>query len=415
MGINKLFNIVMYCFFMIVPLIPLKTKRSIFPISADFVIGGIAIFIGVINVYIKYRKDKDSLKILKDRNIRFLSIIIIFFVCLSLFSITYAKNKTAVVAETMRFLEYVALFYMVLVSSDEKFIRRGLTLFFMSMIFASFFGVFQLIFNTSTFGMGGYSGRGRVYATFENPNYWGAAINMVIFYPIINFIEDKEHNKAYDIGLIILFAINLIFSFTRGSWMGFACGLLLLAVLRYRKALFAVPVGVIAAYVIPFTRSRFLSIFNPNYTTNSERIKFWKTGIMMFKDHFWKGVGNGNYLTWYRKYAENHPELNVDGRTFTVHNSYIKMFAELGIFGGISFALIYLTLFYSCYNAYKHTKKYKVALIAFMGFWATYLCQNFFNNLMFIPQLNVFAWLITAMLYKGVYIENQEEKNEYNR
>lgn len=414
MGINNLFNIVMYCFFMIVPLIPLKAKISIFPISADFVIGGIAIFIGVINVYIKYRKDKDSLKILKDRNIRFLSIIIIFFVFLSLFSITYAKNKTAVVAETMRFLEYVALFYMVLVSSDEKFIRRGLTLFFMSMIFASFFGVFQLLFNTSTFGMGGYSGRGRVYATFENPNYWGAAVNMVIFYPIINFIEDKEHNKAYDIGLIILFAINLIFSFTRGSWLGFACGLLLLAVLRYRKALFAVPVGVIAAYVIPFTRSRFLSIFNPNYTTNSERLKLWKTGIMMFKDHFWKGVGNGNYLTWYRKYAENHPELNIDGRTFTVHNSYIKMFAELGIFGGISFTLIYLMLFYSCYSAYKRTKKYKVALIAFMGFWATYLCQNISNNLMFIPQLNVFVWLITAMLYKGVYIENQEEKNEYN-
>ncbi|GEM_PF-1505917 len=415
MGINNLFNIVMYCFFMIVPLIPLKAKISIFPISADFVIGGIAILIGVINVFIKYRKDRDSFKILKDRNIRFLSIIIIFFVFLSLFSITYAKNKTAVVAETMRFLEYVALFYMVLVSSDEKFIKRGLTLFFMSMIFASFFGVFQLIFNTSTFGMGGYSGRGRVYATFENPNYWGAAVNMVIFYPIINFIEDKEHNKAYDIGLIILFAINLIFSFTRGSWLGFACGLLLLAVLRYRKALFAVPVGVIAAYVIPFTRSRFLSIFNPNYTTNSERLKLWKTGIMMFKDHFWKGVGNGNYLTWYRKYAENHPELNIDGRTFTVHNSYIKMFAELGIFGGISFALIYFTLFYSCYSAYKHTKKYKVALIAFMGFWATYLCQNFSNNLMFIPQLNVFVWLITAMLYKGVYIENQEVKNEYNR
>lgn len=195
--------------------------------------------------------------------------------------------------------------------------------------------------------------------------------------------------------------------------MGFACGLMFLAILRYRKALFAVPFAVISAYVIPFTRSRFLSIFNLNYTTNSERLKLWKTGWMMFKDHFFKGVGNGNYLTWYRKYAENHPELNIDGRTFTVHNSYIKMFAELGIFGGLSFTLIYFTLVYICYSAYKNTKKYKVVLIAFMGFWATYLFQNFFNNLMFIPQLNVFVWIITALLYKGVYIENQEGKNEY--
>lgn len=411
MTINNLYNIVMYCFFMIVPLIPLKAKVSIFPISADFIIGGIAIFLGIINLIIKYKKDKNAFNILKDKKIKILTVFIAIFIFISLFSIVYAKDKVAVISETMRFLEYAALFYMILISADETFVRRGLILFYFSMIFAGLFGVFQLVFNTSTFRMGGYLGRGRVYSTFENPNYWGAAVNMLIFYPIMRILEDKESRVSYNVCVFILFFINLIFCFTRGSWLGFMAGLLFLAIFKYRKALFAVPFAVISLYIIPFTRSRLLSIFYHSDATSSERITLWKTGLIMFKEHFWTGLGNGNYITRYREYAEKYPKLNIDGRTFTVHNSYIKMLAELGIFGGVFFTSIYFMLFYLCVTAYKKSKKYKIALLAFICFWASYFVQNFFNNLMFIPQLNVFAWIITALLYKGAYIENGEDKN----
>jgi O-antigen ligase len=82
----------------------------------------------------------------------------------------------------------------------------------------------------------------------------------------------------------------------------------------------------------------------------------------------------------------------------------------LGIFGGILFASIYGMLFYITYQIYRKTQKYKVHSIAFLGFWIAYLFQNLLNNLIFIPQLNVLVWVVTALLFKGLYLERQEEK-----
>ncbi|HAZ36348.1 MAG TPA: hypothetical protein DCY71_00635, partial [Clostridiaceae bacterium] len=97
----------------------------------------------------------------------------------------------------------------------------------------------------------------------------------------------------------------------------------------------------------------------------------------------------------------------------STHNSYIKIMAELGILGIVSFLGVYLSLAHLTYVVYKNSKtKYKNIALAGLGFWGAYLFQNFFNNLMFIPQLNVFVWILTALLYKGYLLENEEVTNE---
>jgi O-antigen ligase len=404
----------MYSFLLIVPLIPLKAKILFFPLSADFIIGGFAILIGVIDLIVNYKKERDKFSILKDKKIRVLTILIIVFMFISLFSIIYASSKTAVISEALRFMEYVIIFYLILLNADSRFINRGLMLFYISMLVSAAFGILQFTFNLSTFEVGGYLNRGRVYATFENPNYWGAAVNLIIFFPLISLIENKKDKKSINLVIFIVLLANLVLSFTRGSWLGFALGLLFLAVIRYRKWLLALPFIAGGSMLIPFIRDRLLSILQFKDTTLG-RIKLWKTGWYMFKDHFWIGVGNGNFLTNYPEYIKKHPTLTVYKDQASVHNSYLKMLAELGIFGGLIFTGIYGMMFYMTISLLKETKKYKIHVLAILGFWIAYLFQNLLNNLMFIPQLNVFVWIITAMLYKGVYLENQEEKNEYIR
>lgn len=411
MKLKNYFNILIYSFLLIVPLIPFKAKVSFLPLSADFIIGGLAIFVGIIDVLVNYKKDSSKYNILKDKKVRIFSILIIIFILMSLFSLSYAASKTAVISEAMRFLEYVILFYLILINADKRFVNRGLMLFYISMLLAAAFGLFQFIFNLSGYEVGGYLGRGRVYGTFDNPNYWGAAVNLIIFYPLINYIENNKKRKAYNLVIFVALFVNLILSFTRGSWLGFGLGLLFLAIIKYRKWLISLPFLGAGAMLLPFIRERLVSILQFQDTTLG-RIKLWKTGWYMFKDHFWLGVGNGNFLTYYPEYIKKHPTLTVYKTQATVHNSYLKMLAELGIFGGLIFTGIYGMMFYMTYSLLKRTKKYKVIVLAFLGFWTAYLFQNLLNNLMFIPQLNVFVWIITAMLYKGVYLENQEEKNE---
>lgn len=411
MKLKNYFNILIFAFLLAVPILPVKAKLGFIPLSADFIIGGFAILIGLIDIICNYKKDKSKFLILKDKKVQVLTLLILLFVLFSLGSILYAKNKVAVISEAMRFFEYILLFYMILINADGRFIKRGLVLFYISMLIAAAYGIFQFVFDLSSIDVGSYVNRGRIYATFENPNYWGAAVNMVIFYPLINFIESKGNRRKLDILIFIMFFANLILSFTRGSWLAFAFGLLFLAIIRYRKWLISLPFVGLAAMLVPFIRDRLLSILLFKDTTLG-RIKLWKTGWYMFKDHFLLGVGNGNFLTRYPEYIKKHPLLTVYKEQASVHNSYLKMLAELGIIGGIIFTSVYGMLFYMVLSLINKTKKYKVAVLAIASFWVTYLFQNLLNNLMFIPQLNVLAWIVTAMLFKGVYIEMQEEKNE---
>lgn len=413
MRFKHLFNIVMYSFFMIVPLVPFKAKVFFFPLSADFIIGGAAILMGILSILFDSRKDRDRFSIIRDKKIMTLGLLILLFLALALVSVTYAENKGAAVSEALRFMEYVMIFYLILINADEAFINRGLFLIYMAIVFSALYGIVQFIFNLSNFEAGAYFNRGRVFATFANPNYWGAAVNLIIFYPIILMIENKDERRVRNIVLLILLLVNLVLSFTRGSWLGFGLGLVIIALIRYRKALVSLPFLAGALFIIPFTRSRIMSIINfksDTWGTSMQRIKLWKTTYYMFRDHFWTGVGNGNYLTWYPRYIKKYPQLNLWRPEVTAHNSYLKIFAELGIFGGLLFAGIYGALLYITVTIYKNTGRYKIHALALLGFWTAYLFQNFFNNLMFIPQLNIFAWIITAMLFKGAYIENQEVK-----
>ncbi|QCX32826.1 O-antigen ligase family protein [Caloramator sp. E03] len=416
MFLKRLFNVIMYSFIIIVPIMPLKVKIKYFPMSADFILGSFAIALGVIYSLYIYNKDgKEVFDIFFDKRIKILNVLIILFVLLSLISVSYSVNKTVAITETFRFLEYVILFYLILIISDDRFIKIALLLFFLSMILANIYGVVQFALNLSNFRDAEQIyplGRGRVFATFENPNYWGCAVNTVIFIPIIDMLESKKIKIIYNLLLFILFAFNLLMSFTRGSWVGFALGLILLFLLRYRKGLIALPFIGVLSLLVPLTRKRILSIFSFSSLTNNERLKLWKTGIIMFKEHFWTGVGNGNYLYRYTEYVKKYKELYLGRWKFSVHNSYIKMFAELGIFGGLIFIGIYLNLFYLVFDTYLKSEKYKLYALAALCFIVSYVFQNFFNNLMFIPQLNVFVWIIIALLYKGKYLEEQEDKNE---
>lgn len=407
MEFKSIFNIILYTFVMVVPLMPIKIKLAFMPLSADFVIGALLIGIGLIYIAFSYKKDRHLTLILRDKRIKILTIFIALFTFLSLISITYAESKGAVVSESLRFIEYILIFYLILIITDRKSIKNTFILLYAAMIVACICGVLQFSFRLSTDYDSDMPFKiGRIYSTFANPNYWGPAVNMIIFYPLVKLIEKK--NKMLNVIIFSLFFFNLVFCYTRGAWGGFAIGIIVICILEYRKLLLLLPVLGVAGLLTPFIRGRILSIF-ANGSSVSSRVILWKTGLLMFKDHILFGVGNGNYLARYLEYVTKYPDLYLGRDQFTVHNSYIKMLAELGLIGGILFVLIYLTLVWITFRIYRDSRSYKIIALGFLGFWGAYLFQNFLNNLMFIPQLNVFVWIISALLYKGYLLEKQGE------
>lgn len=230
---------------------------------------------------------------------------------------------------------------------------------------------------------------------------------MVIFYPFLKAIQKNNKHRFIDILIFILFFVNIILTFTRGAWIGFIVGLLVLAVIYYRKILYVLVVGLISSLMVPSVRNRFMLTFDMSYLTNRERFTLWKTGYLMFKQHFFTGVGNGNYLYMYRIYIKKYPELYLNRQQYTVHNSYIRSLAELGIFGGILFTALYGFMTYLSYVCWKNIKEknYKIIALSIIAFWGTYLFQNFFNTLIFIPQMNSLVWILMALICKYVLLE----------
>lgn len=414
MILRRIFNIFLYVFVMIVPTIPLKSNVKGIPMAPDFIIGGLLILTGFLILVTDFKNTLGGFKkLMKSRYMAILSVLIVLFGLLCAVSFFYAGNKWYTISETMRFAEYVLIFYFIILYCGKREIKNICILILLSFLAAGLYGIIQFALGTSE--MRNYevlSGRGRIYSTFVNPNYWGAAVNFVIFVPICVFLEKKSYTKTYKMTSIIYFMImfaNLILCLTKGSWLGFALGAAIIFIIRYRKGLIYLAAGGGAAACIGKVRNYFIDAITAKTTSLTSRVTLWKTGLKMFQEHKFTGVGNGNYNYYYNQYVEKYPELYTGGEAYTVHNSYIKMLAELGIFGALSFTAVYFMLAGIPVMVYRNSKgNVKIISLALIGFWGAYLFQNFFNNLMFIPQLNVFAWIASAALYKYYILENNK-------
>src|SRR4051812_21612621 len=124
MKLRNIFNIVLFSFIMIVILIPIKLKVNMVPLSADFILGGALIAIGFLCVIDMYLKQQQLFKPLNSIPLKILSIFIIMYAIISFLSTIYAPNRSAAVSEGIRFLEYVFIFYFIILIADEKTVDR---------------------------------------------------------------------------------------------------------------------------------------------------------------------------------------------------------------------------------------------------------------------------------------------------
>lgn len=124
--------------------------------------------------------------------------------------------------------------------------------------------------------------------------------------------------------------LNLFFSFTRSSWLGFIAGVLFIGAMGSRRVLLpllgaAVLAGVFAT---PEIRDRITSIVDPTHPNNVTRVNMWKTGLRIFLDHPVLGIGDiGTEILWSRYSA---PGWNPEGH---LHNNLLMWLVTLGVVG----------------------------------------------------------------------------------
>lgn len=252
----------------------------------------------------------------------------------------------------------------------------------------------------------------RAFGSFGNPDPFGGFMSLGLCVAIGALFDSaqqlwsqfrRDHVRLTQVlslvlaaTAVVLLSLGLLFSWSRGAWIGFVAALVVMLLCLPRKmgtlllaaAIVCVPLALtfqliptsIVSRLSDFTQQlsgydvRGVVITNDNYAL-VERLAHWQTAILIANEHPWFGVGLGNYPIVYPRYALMNWPLALDH----AHNYYLNVLAEAGIDGLIGYLIAVIGILWLLIRTYRRTRK--LVLIGILGAWIGLSVHNAFDML----------------------------------
>ncbi len=252
----------------------------------------------------------------------------------------------------------------------------------------------------------------RVIGTFDNPNVFGEFLIIVLPIAIALFATRKGFVKYLSLFSALAMGAALIFTYSRGAWLGFALAIVVFLVLY--DEIWA-KIGVVGLAFSPFLvqfvpasiLNRVTSIGNIADTSTSYRVSIWQGTIRML-EHFWpSGIGSGStaFLSVYPAYA-------LSGASYAqhAHNLYLQIATEMGVVGICVFLCIVLYFFKMTLNTYKNIQMWEIRslAIAIAAGIGGYLVQSLTDYTWYNYRITLLFWMVLGLatsLYRSGYRE----------
>lgn len=353
---------------------------------------------------------------IKDFFTSYLSIFMSILALMMLVSVSYAAEKSLALSESIRFIVYIIIYFIIKYDINSKKHTIGMIRsYIFTTVILCLFGIYQYFTGYGLEGKFkenyGYL-RYKVMANMDNPNNLAAFLILAIFPMIMLAIYEKaKMKKIFYIVLSTLIFTNLILTGSRNAIIGIMVGVVILAIIyNFRLFILMIFLGGISTF-IPVIRTRLMAITDK--TQNESRVYLWEIAKRMIKDHPLFGVGNGNYVSLYDKYTDIYPQFKFYGYTrFPCHNSYLKIESELGIIGGISFIGILISALIQVKKFISTTQDefYKFFYTGFLASMVSFYVMNVFDNLFFVPKTTSYFWILLA-ISQGIMFRVKSNKS----
>jgi len=312
--------------------------------------------------------------------------IILFILALAI-SLVFSQNKLNSLWELYKYISMILLF-LVAASLSEKdksltiqtIILSGLVVSLLA-IYQYFFGFGHVLSYLSNNGFSfpfalDYLQSKRVFAPFVTPGILGGYLAMIIPLALIN--KDK-------VWLVLPVFFALFLTMSLGAFLSLFCALLIFfgAREKLKKKHFFSLIGLFILIVIIFTwRSMAQREHVHPVFSILMRLSYWKETLEIIKAHPLAGVGLGNFNLNMSRYA---------------HNSYLQIWAEMGLLGLFSFVWLVYVVIKSRFIDLKQSL-YNNQAVCLLAATTVFLIHNFLDFTFFLPEVAFIWWVILGLI-----------------
>jgi O-antigen ligase len=242
--------------------------------------------------------------------------------------------------------------------------------------------------------------RSRVAGTIGSPNTAGSFLAPALLLAISVFVvRARESRHRLALLAIPLGAFALVQTFSRGAWLAFSIGLVVLFALLAARALISrriLALVALAAVGAAVFGGAVAERFTRDGTeTVDARASLFDTSVQVIKDHPLLGVGANNYAVVVPVYRE------LTGYAYIPHNKFALVWAEAGFGALLAFVALVIVMLRRSWLAVRAADRalFPYAAGVAVAFLALFVHMNFepFNG---HPQMRFFwllAGLVTAM------------------
>jgi O-antigen ligase len=242
---------------------------------------------------------------------------------------------------TLDLLKFAALYFLALYTVDNR--QRFRTLLWV-LVAGSLFPAIGSLRNYFEGNM--TEGRAAWLGIFANPNE--LAYSLVILVPVVTYLATSQSFTGSLVlwGILGLYAAAIYVSFSRGGMLAFLVVALLLGLKTRARTvrMMIIPVLALSVVLMAYWWTRGENFNDLTSDLNVvQRLATFKAGLAMFADHPLTGVGLGCSLIAWPLYAP--PDLYTRG-WLIIHNTFVQVLSELGLFGFLAFILMIVAVLY---------------------------------------------------------------------
>jgi putative inorganic carbon (HCO3(-)) transporter len=242
----------------------------------------------------------------------------------------------------------------------------------------------------------------RVGGTWTYPAYLGAGLNLLMPIAVASALVFSERPKIRRLSqlAVILMLLAAAATVTRSVLLSAAVSLFLLMLYFRRRLLHGrvlVALGAVALLVFisplgQLIQGRFLGIGQSDIDQASfeQRFELWDEAIALFQESPLIGIGPFSFLT----------KGSTDLGSHQIHNYWLQILAELGLFGLTAFVVLFGLVLLKLYRGSRNiVAPWRGIMVGVMISWTALMLQALSDNHLFGEEFGIALWLITGAVW----------------